>query len=68
MKSFNFTQFGKYNKEKINAKLDELHKVNKIPDLLGCKILIWWRLLKKRRTSLVDFPTVIGKFRITAVA
>ncbi len=40
-KTFDFTQFGKYNEEKINAKLDELHKLNKIPDLSGCKILIY---------------------------
>lgn len=40
-KTFDFTQFGKYNDEKINAKLEELHKLNKIPDLSGCKILIY---------------------------
>lgn len=40
-KTFDFTQFGKYNEEKINGKLDELHKLNKIPDLSGCQILIY---------------------------
>jgi len=40
-KTFDFTQFGKYNEEKINSKLDDLRKLNKIPDLSGCKILIY---------------------------
>lgn len=40
-KTFDFTQFGKYNEEKINTKLEELRKLNKIPDLSGCSILIY---------------------------
>jgi len=40
-KTFDFTQFGKYNAEKIETKLDELRKLNKIPDLSGCQILIY---------------------------
>jgi hypothetical protein len=40
-KTFDFTQFGKYNQEKINSKLDDLRKLNKIPDLSGCNILIY---------------------------
>jgi hypothetical protein len=40
-KTFDFTQFGKYNEVKINGKLDELNKLNKIPDLSGCNILIY---------------------------
>lgn len=40
-KTFDFTQFGKYNEEKINNKLEELRKLNKIPDLSGCCILIY---------------------------
>lgn len=40
-KTFDFTEFGKYNEEKINNKLEALRKLNKIPDLSGCKILIY---------------------------
>lgn len=40
-KTFDFTEFGKFNKEKINNKLEDLHKLNKIPDLSSCEILIY---------------------------
>lgn len=40
-RTFDFTQFGKYNETKINNKLEELRKLNKIPDLSGCNILIY---------------------------
>ena len=40
-KTFDFTEFGKYNEEKINNKLEALRRLNKIPDLSGCKILIY---------------------------
>ena len=40
-KTFDFTEFGKCDEEMINNKLEALHKLNKIPDLSGCKILIY---------------------------
>lgn len=40
-KTYDFTQIGKYTPEKINEKLEELNHCNKIPDLSGCKILIY---------------------------
>ena len=40
-KTMDFTQMGKYDEEKVADKVEELRKLNKIPDLSGCDVFIY---------------------------
>jgi hypothetical protein len=40
-RTMDFTQMGKYNGEKIQSKIEELRKLNKIPDLSGCQVFVY---------------------------
>lgn len=40
-KTMDFTQLGKFNEKKIADKIDELHKLNKVPDFSNCSIFVY---------------------------